>query len=73
VSFRAWILLGWFALVADVIYWSWQLGQSEHQDISTWHATLNLVLFLGAPVLFVALLILSLLALRRSGRARRLR
>ena len=70
VSLSAWILLGWFALAADVVYWCWELGQPEDQQLSTWHADLNIVLYFGAGALFVVLLIVSLLAWRANESAR---
>lgn len=68
VSLRAWVRLGWFALATDVVYWYWDLGQSEDRALSTWHAVLNSVLYFGGGVLFVVLLILSPLAWRGNRR-----
>ena len=59
-----WLALGWIALVADYVYWVWQLGRSENDEISSWHAWLNVVLYFGAPVFFVVLLVFSALWLK---------
>ena len=53
-----WLGLGWFALVA---YWTWQLVRSDREFPSGWLGWLNLVLYLGSPLLFVVLLVFSAL------------
>lgn len=66
---KALLGLGWLVLVGDVVYWTWELGQDEEQQLSTWHADLNEILFYGAPILFLLLLCLSYLAWRINQRA----
>lgn len=69
---RGWLLaFGWFALVADYVYWMWQLGRPENEDISSFHARLNLVFYVGAPVLFVVLLVFSARWLKGRERTQR--
>jgi hypothetical protein len=71
VSRGRWLALGWLALGADYVYLVWQLGRPENEFPSDWHASLNVVLFIGAPVLFVVLLVFSVLWLTGRRRAER--
>jgi hypothetical protein len=64
VSLSAWLRLGWLVLAADFVYWMWELRQPEDQQLSGWHATLNIFLYYGGGILFVVLLVLSVLVWR---------
>jgi hypothetical protein len=63
---------GWLVLAADFAYWLWELRQPEEQQLSSWHATLNIVLYWGGALLFVALIIVSLIVWRVNERQRTL-
>jgi hypothetical protein len=73
VSLSAWLRLGWLVLAADVAYWMFG-GAGPLDDggppISSWHATLNEVLYFGGWVLFLVLLVLSYLRWRVNERER---
>lgn len=64
--------LGWLVLAADFAYWLWELRQPEEQQLSSWHATLNIVLYWGGALLFVVLIIVSLTVWRVNERQRTL-
>jgi hypothetical protein len=69
---RGWLLaFGWFALVADYVYWMWQLGRSEDVEISSLHAWLNAVLYFASPVLFLVLVVFTVVWLNGRGRTER--
>jgi hypothetical protein len=72
VSLGTWLRPGWLVLAADVAYWLWQLRQAEEQQLSSWHATLNIFLYWGGALLFVVLLIVSLIVWRANERERTL-
>jgi hypothetical protein len=64
VSVTAWLRLGWLVLAADFAYWLWQLRQPEDQELSSWHATLNILLYWGGAFLLVLLLVVSYMVWR---------
>ena len=68
MSPNGWIRLGWLVLAADFAYWSWQLRQPEEQQLSSWHAVLNIVLYYGGAALFVVLLCVSYITWRLNQR-----
>jgi heme/copper-type cytochrome/quinol oxidase subunit 2 len=68
VSLNAWLRLGWLVLAADLVYWLWELRQPEEQQLSSWHAALNIVLYYGGAILFVVLLVVSYLVWRVNQR-----
>lgn len=70
MSLSALLRLGWFALAADFAYWLWELRQPEEQHLSSWHATLNIVLYYGGALLFLVLLIVSWIVWRANERER---
>src|SRR5579859_7662624 len=70
VSLSVWLRAGWFVLAADFAYWLWELRQPEEQQLSSWHATLNIVLYYGGGLLFVVLLIVSYIVWRLNQRER---
>jgi hypothetical protein len=48
----------------------WELRQPEEQHLSSWHLTLNIILYYGGALLFVALLLVSYLVWRVNQRDR---
>ena len=70
MSLRAWLRIGWLLLAADFAYWLWQLRQPEDEQLPSWHATLNFVLYYGGALLFVALFVVSYLLWRVNERER---
>lgn len=70
MTLNGWLRLGWFLVAADLAYWIWELRQPEEQQLSQWHADLNIALYYGGGFLFIALLVLSYLAWRVNQRAR---
>jgi cytochrome c-type biogenesis protein CcmH/NrfG len=70
VSLSTWLRLGWLAVAADFLYWIWELRQPEEQQLSSWHADLNVALYYGGALLFVALLLVSYVAWRVNQRHR---
>ena len=68
-----WLRVGWLVLAADVAYWIWEWRQPEGQQLSTWHADLNVVLYYGGALLFAGLLLVGYLVWRVNERARELR
>jgi hypothetical protein len=73
VSISAWLRIGWLAFAADVAYWMFG-GAGPLDDggppVSSWHATLNAILYFGGAVLFLVLLVLSYLVWRVNEGAR---
>jgi hypothetical protein len=72
MSLSAWIRIGWLVLAADFVYWMFG-GAGPLDDagyISSWHATLNEVLYFGGWILFLVLLVLSYLLWRVNERER---
>jgi hypothetical protein len=60
VSFKRWLRVGWLVLIADVVYWIWQMGQvNAVGGLPTWHVVLNIVTVIGGCVLFAVLLLSS--------------
>ncbi|HLX32727.1 MAG TPA: hypothetical protein VKR79_08155 [Gaiellaceae bacterium] len=70
MSLGAWLRLGWLLVAADVAYWLWELRQPEEQQLSASHADLNIFLYYGGALAFVALLILSYVVWRANQRDR---
>jgi cytochrome c-type biogenesis protein CcmH/NrfG len=70
VSLNGWLRAGWLIVTADFVYWLWELRRREEQQLSTWHADLNVVLYYGGAILFVGLLLVSYVAWRVKQRAR---
>jgi hypothetical protein len=72
VSLGGLLRLAWLVLAADFAYWLWELRQPEEQQLSSWHAALNIVLYWGGALLFVALIIATLIVWRVNERQRTL-
>lgn len=70
MSLNALLRLGWLVLGADFAYWLWELRQPEGQQLSSWHAALNIVLYYGGALLFVALIVVSYIVWRIDQRGR---
>ena len=68
MSLNGWLRLGWFFLAADFAYWLWELRQPEEQQLSSWHAALNIVLYWGGGILFFVLLLVSYVVWRVNQR-----
>lgn len=67
---RRLLRLGWSLVAADLVYWLWELRQPEEQQLSSWHANLNVVLYWGGGILFVVLLLVGYVAWRVDQRRR---
>lgn len=70
MSLNALLRLGWLVLAADFLYWLWELRQPEEQRLSSWHATLDIVLYWGGGLLFVIVLLVSYVVWRVNQRGR---
>lgn len=69
MSLSALLRVGGLVLAADFAYWLWQLRQPEDEQLPSWQASLNIVLY-GGALLLVVLLIVSLLVWRANERER---
>jgi hypothetical protein len=60
VTLKRLVRVGWAVLLADVVYWIWEVGHADG-DYRTprWHAIFNTVTFYAGSILFATLLLAS--------------